>query len=184
MVWTLVEPGVAIVASSLVTIRPLLRAWRIRGFQSTENSRSYGFTGRSGGLRSGTQRSGRGNMPGFGPGDLTLIDMETGGRDAHKSFPSEGTTLTDKSQASGRLSRMSIASAKSQPPWGGAIKVTPRPGESPPESSKSGVFVIEGPTRVHEHWQGEPAPSEASDDIHGLEAQSQHSGKVGLGWGR
>ena len=124
-------------------------------------------------------------MPGFGPGDLTLIDMETGGRDMNKSFPSQGTTLTDKSTASGRLSRLSVASGKTQP-WGGAVKVTPRPGDSPPESSKSGVFVIEGPTRVHEHWQDEASPSETSDDInlHGLEAQSQHSGKVGLGWAR
>ncbi|KAF3770744.1 hypothetical protein M406DRAFT_239910, partial [Cryphonectria parasitica EP155] len=40
MVWTLVEPGVAIVASSLVTIRPLLRQMRLRGFESSERSRS------------------------------------------------------------------------------------------------------------------------------------------------
>jgi len=48
MVWTLVEPGVAIIASSLATIRPLLRALRIRGFEST---------GRSGALPSGATRS-------------------------------------------------------------------------------------------------------------------------------
>jgi hypothetical protein len=48
MVWTLVEPGVAIVASSLATIRPLLRALRIRGFEST---------GRAAATRSGTNRS-------------------------------------------------------------------------------------------------------------------------------
>lgn len=38
MVWTIVEPGLAIVASSLATIRPLLRAMRVRGFESTEDS--------------------------------------------------------------------------------------------------------------------------------------------------
>lgn len=38
MVWTVIEPGLAIVASSLATIRPLLRAMRIRGFESTEDS--------------------------------------------------------------------------------------------------------------------------------------------------
>lgn len=32
MVWTIVEPGVAIFASSLATVRPLLRVFRIRGF--------------------------------------------------------------------------------------------------------------------------------------------------------
>lgn len=36
MVWTLIEPGVAIVASSLATIRPLLRAMKIKGFESAE----------------------------------------------------------------------------------------------------------------------------------------------------
>ena len=38
MVWTIVEPGLAIIASSLATIRPLLRAMRIRGFESTGDS--------------------------------------------------------------------------------------------------------------------------------------------------
>lgn len=37
MIWTIIEPGVAIVASSLATIRPLLRAMRIRGFESTDH---------------------------------------------------------------------------------------------------------------------------------------------------
>ena len=35
MVWTLVEPGVAIIAASLVTIRPLLRSLNFSGFDST-----------------------------------------------------------------------------------------------------------------------------------------------------
>jgi hypothetical protein len=35
MVWTLVEPGVAITAACLVTIRPLLRTLKMRGFEST-----------------------------------------------------------------------------------------------------------------------------------------------------
>lgn len=35
MVWTLVEPGVAITAASLITIRPLLRALNFSGFDST-----------------------------------------------------------------------------------------------------------------------------------------------------
>lgn len=40
MIWTLIEPGVAIVASSLATIRPLLRALRVRGFESTDQDRT------------------------------------------------------------------------------------------------------------------------------------------------
>ncbi|TQN74190.1 hypothetical protein CSHISOI_01248, partial [Colletotrichum shisoi] len=56
MVWTLVEPGAAIVASSLVTVRPLLRAWRLSGFTST--ARTPGMSGAiSGGMRSGTART-------------------------------------------------------------------------------------------------------------------------------
>lgn len=42
MVWTLIEPGVAIVASSLATIRPLLRALKVRGFESAERTHSGG----------------------------------------------------------------------------------------------------------------------------------------------
>jgi hypothetical protein len=38
MVWTIVEPGLAIVASSLATIRPLLRAMRVRGFDYSTNT--------------------------------------------------------------------------------------------------------------------------------------------------
>lgn len=84
MVWTLIEPGVAIVASSLVTIRPLLHAMRIKGFVSTENSNTlrYGVSGR-GGASAGMVPAKRANnnrgMPGYGPGDLALIDMQTDG---------------------------------------------------------------------------------------------------------
>jgi hypothetical protein len=39
MVWTLVEPGIATIAASLVTIRPLLRAFKIHGFESNESTR-------------------------------------------------------------------------------------------------------------------------------------------------
>lgn len=53
MVWTLVEPGVAIVASSLVTIRPLLRRLRLRGFESSEHSRGKGRWARHGGAVGG-----------------------------------------------------------------------------------------------------------------------------------
>jgi hypothetical protein len=38
MVWTLVEPGIATIAASLVTIRPLLRAFKIHGFESNDTS--------------------------------------------------------------------------------------------------------------------------------------------------
>ncbi|XDG02386.1 hypothetical protein ABKA04_002001 [Annulohypoxylon sp. FPYF3050] len=73
MVWTLVEPGVAIVASSLVTIRPLLRLWKVRGFNSTGQSRPTNQYNSN--RMSRTNRSSK--MPGFGSTDVTLIDIES-----------------------------------------------------------------------------------------------------------
>lgn len=35
MIWTAAEPGLAIIAASLITIRPLLRAFNLRGFQKS-----------------------------------------------------------------------------------------------------------------------------------------------------
>jgi len=44
MVWTLIEPGIAITAASLITIRPLLRALNFTGFNSTGHNSSRNFT--------------------------------------------------------------------------------------------------------------------------------------------
>ncbi|KAI0434531.1 hypothetical protein F5Y09DRAFT_295729 [Xylaria sp. FL1042] len=72
MIWTLVEPGIAISAASLATIRPLLRQWRIRGFTHSERSRGTGAPSHDQGSRI-KQAS---KMPGFGPQDVTLVDIE------------------------------------------------------------------------------------------------------------
>lgn len=69
MVWTLVEPGIAIIAASLVTIRPLLRLMRLRGFGTTD--RTFGYSGTA---YSGTQRLAS-RMPGYGPGNIKMVDM-------------------------------------------------------------------------------------------------------------
>ena len=76
MVWTLIEPGVAIVATSLATIRPLLRAMGIRGFQVTEYSRQA--LGISGGNNTGrgTNHSAK---RGFGSVNGPSTDIELGG---------------------------------------------------------------------------------------------------------
>ncbi|KAI0525674.1 hypothetical protein F5B22DRAFT_658467 [Xylaria bambusicola] len=68
MIWTLVEPGIAISAASLVTIRPLLRRWKIRGFTHSERSRGTGAPSQD------QKRVSK--MPGFGPQDVTLVDIE------------------------------------------------------------------------------------------------------------
>jgi hypothetical protein len=44
MVWTLVEPGVAITAACLVTMRPLLRTLNFRGFESDSAAQSTPLT--------------------------------------------------------------------------------------------------------------------------------------------
>jgi hypothetical protein len=44
MVWTLIEPGLAITAASLITIRPLLRALNFTGFNSTGYTSSRNLT--------------------------------------------------------------------------------------------------------------------------------------------
>ncbi|KAH6686166.1 integral membrane family protein [Plectosphaerella plurivora] len=70
MVWTLVEPGIAIIAASLVTIRPLLRLLRLRGFGTTD--RTFGYSGTA---FSGQQSAGR--MPGYGPGTFKMVSIDT-----------------------------------------------------------------------------------------------------------
>jgi len=75
MIWTLVEPGIAISAASLATIRPLLRRWRISGFTSSGRSRTTGLRSQDQGSR--IRRSSK--MPGFGSQDVTLVDIEHGG---------------------------------------------------------------------------------------------------------
>ncbi|KAI8625124.1 hypothetical protein F5Y19DRAFT_272758 [Xylariaceae sp. FL1651] len=83
MIWTLIEPGIAISAASLATIRPLLRRWKIKGFTNSERSRGTGLTNQDHGSR--VRRANR--MPGFGSQDLTLVDVELGPRGSGKSVP-------------------------------------------------------------------------------------------------
>ncbi|CAN8095686.1 unnamed protein product [Discula destructiva] len=91
MVWTLIEPGVAIVAASLVTIRPLLRQLRLKGFETSERSRSRNFWpryGRSTGgfsessgkkLSKGSKRSrAASGMDAFDADNVMLRDIEAG----------------------------------------------------------------------------------------------------------
>ncbi|KAI1754601.1 hypothetical protein F4782DRAFT_37602 [Xylaria castorea] len=76
MIWTLVEPGIAISAASLATIRPLLRRWRIKGFTHSERSRAT-TTGKSQDHQSSRPRMAS-KMPGFGPRDVKMVDLEHG----------------------------------------------------------------------------------------------------------
>ncbi|KAI1337478.1 hypothetical protein F5Y15DRAFT_155406 [Xylariaceae sp. FL0016] len=122
MVWTLIEPGVAISAASLVTVRPLLRRCKIKGFISTENSRRTGPSSRKSGSR--TNRSNR--MPGSGSQDVTLVDVELGHTKGRAE--SEVGTTTNKSARSkvAHLSKVSELSddeyPSKTPDWGTEIR--------------------------------------------------------------
>lgn len=91
MVWTLIEPGVAIIASSLATIRPLLRAMGIRGFQFSEHSTP---PRKSNGTHSNTYQSQDMRRSSCrGSADVTLADIElahTKGRAVTRSSSDPG----------------------------------------------------------------------------------------------
>ncbi|KAM5342621.1 hypothetical protein ACJ41O_013587 [Fusarium nematophilum] len=160
MVWTLIEPGVAIVASSLATIRPLLRAMKIRGFESTENT--YG-TGHSAALRSNANRSKPGAMPGFGPNDVSLMNVEP----KHDSTP--------------RYTPNDIM----MPPHRGVPHGPLSPGQV--SIVKSEILVIQGNRSEPPspwHARAQISPTGSFEQIHDLEAQSQDIGRYGIGDGR
>ncbi|KAK6219649.1 integral membrane family protein [Colletotrichum tabaci] len=178
MVWTLIEPGAAIVASSLVTVRPLLRAWRLSGFTSTD--RTPGMSGAiSGGMRSGTARTAPRSAPRHDPygvddgdTDLELNDMvkdEPMPRPAPQiGYPSQ------YAQAGLERTRGQFNPDFMKPP-------NQRRGSL----AKSEMYVIEG-DKASDIWRGDRigSPSASSVDLEGLDgldAQSQHSGRVGLG---
>ncbi|CAI4210221.1 unnamed protein product [Parascedosporium putredinis] len=94
MVWTLIEPGVAIVAASLATIRPLLRVMRLKGFETTRSGKSTnmqsGISNRSRHVPSMTSSPSRADR--FGQADPINAPglAVTTGEDARASFaPSE-----------------------------------------------------------------------------------------------
>ena len=154
MVWTLVEPGVAIVAASLATIRPLLRAWHIRGFNSTRR------TGQSGGVRSGTNRSAQ-------HATLDLEDPKAGIQLGHM-----GENQTGRNFSRPQRPRVQLVQAGERDCMGKGYAVGAE--ERTPGVSAT---VLGGP------YGGEDVPSSMSSFDIGQDAYSQDSGRVGLGPG-
>ncbi|KAM6522512.1 hypothetical protein FALCPG4_012163 [Fusarium falciforme] len=159
MVWTLIEPGVAIIASSLATIRPLLRAMKIRGFESTGNT--YG-TGHSAAMRSNANRSKPGVMPGFGPNDVSLMNVEPK-HDTIRNIPNDIDIPL--------------------PPHRGVPNGPLSPGQV--SIVKSEILVIQGnrsppPSPWHASAQIS-SPNNSFEQIHDLEAQSQDIDRHGIG---
>lgn len=103
MVWTLVEPGIAITAASLITIRPLLRALNFKGFDSTNPYTSNQYPSRSRPTPGTNNLSLRGDIPtgnwqnitassGPGRGDLTLperLRKKGGTRVSSRALPDD-----------------------------------------------------------------------------------------------
>ncbi|KAF4338167.1 integral membrane protein pth11 [Fusarium beomiforme] len=158
MVWTLIEPGVAIVASSLATIRPLLRAMRIRGFESSENT--YG-TGHSVAVRSNANRNKTGIlvMPGFGPDDVSLTNMVSPNNTGPLSRQSDIEVLPPRNLDDGPKSPGQASVVKSE------ILVIQGNG-SPPSSLQS---------------RNDRSASSSFDQIHDLEAHSQELERDNIG---
>lgn len=189
MVWTLVEPGIAIVAASLVTIRPLLRLLKLRGFGSTGGTFGY----KSGTARSGTHNS-RGLMPAGGPGDIKMNDIETGSQKPLPSVPeSREPSASGKIISPPFMSPLAMSpfnpSAPGLPPTfddGTRRRMEPELNENgflPPPTSRwrqdvhSEMYVIEGATDNGPRTPGRSrSPSLSSIDMIGMEAHSQHIG--------
>lgn len=85
LIWTLMEPGVAIIAASIPTLRPLVQKLRINKKASLRNPWSKQTRSAKNAEQSNKTRS-------YKPGELTLIDIETGGRNAEYTMPPKALT--------------------------------------------------------------------------------------------
>jgi hypothetical protein len=153
MVWTLVEPGAAIVASSLATIRPLLRALRIKGFESTDHTGDTG--GLSGAPRSGTNRS-------FHMAPYPKHDLEA---QAIQPMKSHSLSVNPEPEM------LPIDDER----------IESRQEKKRRDEMKSEIFIIEG-DRLHETWRDNTIASQSSSsvDVDDIDAPSQENGRVGL----
>ncbi|TDZ51606.1 hypothetical protein CTRI78_v007501 [Colletotrichum trifolii] len=173
MVWTLVEPGVAIVASSLVTIRPLLRAWKLNGFTSADQT--PGVSGMSGGMRTGTVPARR--PEGYMDDDVDM-DVEMGEYEKHG--PETATTSYQAASPSQQAPPVMIQDEAIR--GDGQLSALAPPKAARGSFVNSEMHTIEN-TKSGEVWESDRlgSPTASSVDLDGLDAQSQHSGRVGLG---
>lgn len=154
MVWTLIEPGVAIIASSLATIRPLLRRMRIRGFESTDRTPSN-----TGAASTHTKRTAS-SMPGYGPNDVSLSEVAND----TSALPKKSTAMSTRQVGFDAYHQQALQMTKD----GTAPQTNPerRPSEAPSE-----VYVIEG-VKHSPRWS-EQDGDRSVDEMHDLEEQSQ-----------
>jgi hypothetical protein len=90
MVWTLIEPGLAITAASLITIRPLLRALNFKGFGSTDNNTSRYITSHNNLSRSMGQQNFSQRRDEFAMANWNALSSVTGPEEAGVKGVSKG----------------------------------------------------------------------------------------------
>lgn len=168
MIWTIIEAGLAIVASSLATIRPLLRAMRVRGFEATENN--------SNSKRSFQHGSASHRPVAMPPGAYGLSDLPASNEHLTEC-------LSSKTSVPGAPSAVVVTQAAVDPD---RIAPAPRTGD------KRDAYAIQGKrtgprpgaragsadAATASTWSGR---SNESMEIHDLEAQSQENPRFGIG---
>jgi hypothetical protein len=156
MTWTVIEPGVAIIAASLATIRPLLRAMRVHGFGSTGRSRTAHSSPSAYARQTTEDRSTPVVDQIFGPDDVSL---------SYEILPPEslmspiGLTIEQAQADTATVSRLDVEQQGSYADQG--------KGRSPSRS-----VITEASHKTN---------SSLFDDINDLEAQSQEGGYYGIG---
>ncbi|KAL7931134.1 hypothetical protein V8C35DRAFT_117024 [Trichoderma chlorosporum] len=163
MIWTLIEPGVAIIASSLATIRPLLRAMKIHGFESTGRTRSA-----PSGYARHTAEDGNMATIGqvFGPNDVSLTHVE----------PTYDTAAKDP------FSRTTVGLTFDQ---SHTRRVTSPRLDTQQQESRAPEGKEYSPSRsVNTEASRATTNSSLFDDIHNLEAQSQEGEYFEYGSGK
>ncbi|KAJ6438087.1 integral membrane family protein [Purpureocillium lavendulum] len=162
MIWTLVEPGVAIIASGLATIRPLLRAIKVSGFTSPDKVPITGISGSFQYEQNSRNTTTLGSMPGFGPGDVSL--REVGGRIAQFDCASRlivtvnATAPGGQFDYAGRLIVTAIMNAN--------VAYSTNGGSGGGMTNSCGPPRIDWPPNLH-------PTNRALEDCHALEGQSQ-----------
>ncbi|PHH85655.1 hypothetical protein CDD83_111 [Cordyceps sp. RAO-2017] len=154
MLWTIVEPGVAIFASSLATIRPLLRLCKIRGFGSrTQSSRTLA------GSADDRKMSTRQETCNFS--DISLNEVI----DTDPPGPPD---------APANVGGLSL----DMPSSPGACHKDVESGLR--DESKGDVFAVEGNNNRQASWQSEDSAMPTVNEIDDLEAQSPHKSDFDL----
>lgn len=184
MIWTIIEAGLAIVASSLATIRPLLRAMRVRGFEATDQN--TGNSGSAGPSKRSFQHSPSSRRhPAASAGAYGLSDLPASNEHLTECMPSKMSSPAASSAGAGR--RAVVVTEITDPDHIGPVRTV-----NVGDAARSEVYVVQGRRtgtgagvgagaggRTRSMWSGRS--TESMEQIHDLEAQSQEYPNFGIG---